>query len=86
MSYFDGRIRHTKTNEVDFIVNDRLIEAREIRGMSQETAARLIGLSQSQLGLWENGHQELPLEMLFLFMKVYNFPRKFFYQERWERV
>ncbi|OLN29931.1 hypothetical protein DSOL_3271 [Desulfosporosinus metallidurans] len=54
--------------------------------MSQETLAYALGVSQRDLGLWKNGHVPLPLEKLFDYMRVLEFPKGFFYQEKWERV
>ncbi|WP_427854416.1 helix-turn-helix transcriptional regulator [Desulfosporosinus metallidurans] len=71
---------------MDYIVNERLVEARKARAMSQETLAYALGVSQRDLGLWKNGHVPLPLEKLFDYMRVLEFPKGFFYQEKWERV
>lgn len=78
--------QHIKIVNVDYIVNERLVEARKVRGMSQKTLAYALGVSQRDLGLWENGHVPLPKEKLFDYIRVLEFPKGFFYQEKWERV
>lgn len=87
MSYFDPRVRIGKTEDVGFIVPERIREARIIRGMEQGEAAAKLGISKQKLGLIENGHvKDIPLEFLFRVMTVYDLPRKFFYKLKWERV
>jgi transcriptional regulator with XRE-family HTH domain len=87
MSYHDPRNRISKTEKVDFIVPERLLSARIARGISQKEAAELLDIPQREVGLMENGHvKDIPKEILFKYMKAFNFPKNFFYQVRWERV
>lgn len=78
--------QHIKIVNVEYIVNERLVEARKARGMSQGTLAYALGVSQRDLGLWENGHVSLPKGKLFDYMRVLEFPMKFFYKEKWKQV
>jgi len=78
--------QHIKIVNVDYIVNERLVEARKARGMSQETMAFELGVSLPELGFWKNGHRELPKEKLFDYMRILEFPMEFFYKEKWKRV
>ncbi len=87
MSYFDPRMRIRKTEKVDFIVPERIREARRARGLELEDAAERLGISKQKLGCIENGHiEEIPLEFLFKAMSVYDMPRGFFYRVVWERI
>lgn len=78
--------RQIKIVNVDYIVNERLEEARKARGLSQYELALALGVSIQELGLWENGHVPLPKEKLFDYARVLEFPAKFFYKEKWKRV
>lgn len=83
----DFKMHITMTEEVDFIVPERLVEARKARCVSFEEAAEILEISKQELGLIENGHvKDIPKELLFKYMSAFNFPRKFFYRVRWERV
>lgn len=86
MSYFDPINRHYKTEKVDFIVPERLREARAMREYPRNFCAKQLGISDSELGSYENGHREIPVELLFGLQKLYEVPRQFFYKVRWERV
>ena len=87
MSYFDPRNRITKTEKVDFIVPERLRSARVARCISQKEASELLDIPQRELGLMENGHvKDIPKEILFKYMKAFEFPKSYFYQVIWERV
>lgn len=87
MSYFDPRMRIRKTEKVDFIVPERIREARLARAIELEEAAEKLCISKLELGRIENGHiWDIPLEFLFKVMTVYELPRGFFYKLVWERV
>lgn len=88
MSLFhDFRARTRKSEKVDFIVPERIAEARKVSGMTQEEAAYKLGISKQRLGLIENGHvSDIPIEFLFNLMSVYDMPKGFFYKVVWERV
>lgn len=77
----------TKTEEVDFIVPERLVEARKARCVSFEEASEILEIPKHELGLIENGHvKDIPKEILFKYMSAFHFPRGFFYRVRWKRV
>ncbi|MDQ4678561.1 helix-turn-helix transcriptional regulator, partial [Stenotrophomonas maltophilia group sp. RNC7] len=84
--YHDPRVKHTKTETVDFIVPERLREARLYRDIGRKYAAEQLGISERLLGLYENGHEEIPKQLIFGLQNLYNFPQKYFYEVRWERV
>ena len=86
MSYFNPISKITKTEFVDFVVPERLRSARAYRGLSQEQASILLGIPQQLLGLYENGHKEIPKELVMSLEYVYSFPQKYFYKVVWERV
>lgn len=87
MSFFDPRVRIRKTEKVDFIVPERIAEARQARGMDLEEAAEKLGVTKQYLSMLENGHiNNIPKDFLFQCMTVYGFPRNFFYKVVWERV
>lgn len=86
MSYHDPRVKHTKAEIVDFIVPERLRSARLYRDIDRRVAAEQLGISDWQLGLYENGHKEVPKELLFGLEKLYGFPKGYFYKVIWERV
>jgi transcriptional regulator with XRE-family HTH domain len=86
MSYFNPINNIEKIEFVDFIVPERLRGARKYRGMSREYAAKQLGISYRLLGLYENGHKEIPKELLMGLEKIYQFPRKYFYKVRWKRI
>lgn len=86
MSYFNPVNRIVKTETVDFIVPERLREARAYRMMEREFAAEQLGISNLLLGMYENGHKEIPKELLFGLEKLYKFPKGYFYKVVWERV
>jgi DNA-binding XRE family transcriptional regulator len=86
MSYFDGKVRHIKTEKADFIVPERMRSARILRGMEKKEAAEKLGISEFQLGLMENGHQLIPKEFIFNLMTVYCIGKEYFYELQWERV
>jgi transcriptional regulator with XRE-family HTH domain len=79
-------MHHTKHETVNFIVPERLRNARLSRALNLDEAADLLGINKHELGRMENGHQEIPKGMLFKLMSTYNFPRKYFYTVFWERV
>ena len=86
MSYFNP-VNHpaSKSEDVDFIVPERLREACILRDMDYKCAAFQCGISEQEFGAMANGHKEIPREMIFGLMKVFNMPEKYFYHVRWER-
>ncbi|HHX61324.1 MAG TPA: helix-turn-helix transcriptional regulator [Epulopiscium sp.] len=86
MSYHDPIIRVCKTEIVDFIVPERLREARLARDYPRKFCAEQLGVSECLLGMYENGHKEIPKELLFGLQTLYKFPKGFFYNVKWERV
>ncbi|HHX62148.1 MAG TPA: hypothetical protein GX707_15780 [Epulopiscium sp.] len=86
MSYYDSRARHIKAEIVDFIVPERLIEARLVRDYPRSFCAEQLGISEWLLGMYENGHKEIPKELLFGLQTLYRFSKGFFYNMKWERV
>jgi transcriptional regulator with XRE-family HTH domain len=86
MSYFNPVHKIIKFEFVDFVVPERLRSARAYRGLSQEQASILLGIPQQLLGLYENGHKDIPKELLMGLEKLYGFPKGYFYKVRWERV
>lgn len=85
MSYFDPINRIIKTETVNFIVPERLRSARAYRGYPRKFCAEQLGISDRVLGLYENGHKEIPKELLMGLEKLYGFPKGYFYKVRWER-
>ncbi|WIF95142.1 helix-turn-helix domain-containing protein [Caminicella sporogenes] len=87
MSYFDPIVRYQpKIEEVDFIVPERIREACRYRGYTYKEAAKLCGIPERKFGRMANGHTEIPDNYIFNLMKGLGFPKKFFYQIKWERV
>lgn len=86
MSYHDPINRICKTEQVDFIVPERLREARICREYTRKLCADQLGMSDYELGMYENGHKEIPKELLFKLQKLYGFPKGYFYKVRWERT
>ena len=87
MSEHDPVVRHApKREQVDYIVPERLREARKYRGIERKDAAFILGLTEQEYGLYENGHKPIPKEMAFGLMMLFKFPSRFFYQIKWERV
>lgn len=87
MSLFDPVVRVCKYETVDFVVPERIREARKARGLERKEAAERLGINDRQLGLIENGHKRVTdKEFLFRLMKVYDMPRGFFYKVTWLRV
>ena len=86
MSIYDPNPLIVKTERTNFIVPERLREIRTLRGMTIESSAERLGINSRQLGLYENGHVEVPKEMLFNLQKLYNVKKSYFYLIRWKRV
>lgn len=86
MSYHDPINRIYRTEVVDFIVPERLREARLLRDYPRSFCAEQLGISDRELGSYENGHKEIPKELLFGLEGLYKLPKGFFYKVRWERV
>ncbi|MBW2084453.1 MAG: helix-turn-helix transcriptional regulator [Deltaproteobacteria bacterium] len=87
MSLFhDFKVRVRKREIVDYIVPERLVDARQARGLTLEEAAEQLGIDLGTLCMYENGHWEIPKEILFKLMSVYKFPAGYFYVAIWERV
>lgn len=55
MSYFDPRMRIRKTEKVDFIVPERIREARLARGIELEEAAEKLCISKLELDASRTG-------------------------------
>lgn len=85
-AFHDFKLHIIKTEMVDFIVPERLRSARELIGLTLPEAAEKLQISKYTLGLYENGHREIPKEMLFKLMNAYSLPKNYFYEVRWERV
>jgi transcriptional regulator with XRE-family HTH domain len=85
VSYYNPVVQHTKSEIVDFIVPERIKEARIYRGLDRKEAAIKLGVTNCELGLMENGHSNIPKEFLFKLMTVYDFPQRFFYRVVWHR-
>ena len=85
MSIFNPKARIIKTEPVDYIVFERLVEARKARGMDRKESAERMDIPDTELGLMENGRTEIPPEFLFKAMNLYQFPKGFFYRIKWER-
>jgi len=72
--------------DVDYIVPERIREACGARGLSYKEAAELCEIEYRKFGLMANGHKNIPNELIFKFMTVFNLPKGFFYRVRWQRV
>lgn len=75
-----------KTEEVNYIVPERIKEARIYRGMTSEEARMACKIeNKNQWGRWLGGHDEIPEEIIFNLMNGLRFPKEFFYQLKWYR-
>jgi hypothetical protein len=87
MSYFNPIMKHEQRIEpVGYIVPERLREACRYRMYNYKEAAKLCEIDEREFGLMANGHKEIPKEYIFKLMKGLDFPKKFFYRIKWERV
>lgn len=59
-------------------VGQRLIEARNARGLSATDLASLVGVSTTSLSKYENGHQNPKIETLHELASALRFPRAYF--------
>lgn len=57
---------------INFVVNTRLRELREFKGLKQIQLAKLLNVSQAQYSRIENGEFELSYEGLIILSKFYN--------------
>lgn len=87
MSYHVPVVKITKHERVNFIVPERIRDARIAREIERNEAAKLLDIPERELALIENGHvNDIPKEFLFKCMSVYNFPKNYFYEVEWQRV
>lgn len=59
--------------------SERIVLAREARGITQAELARMLGISPQQLSQWEKGHTIPGQESLVSICNVLECPPKFFY-------
>lgn len=86
MSEFDGRVKYIKKEKVDFIVPERIRQACLFRGYTYKEAAERCEINYIEFGAYANGHEDIPEEKIFDFMKGLNFPKDFFYWVKWTRT
>ncbi|SHJ13327.1 helix-turn-helix domain-containing protein [Clostridium magnum] len=87
MSDFDPVVHYdSRIEDVDFIDPERIREACRYRGYTYKEAAEKCEIEYREFGLMANGHKDVPTEYIFKLMKGLNFPKKFFYRIKWERV
>lgn len=87
MSKFNPIVKYAqRIEEVDYIVAERIREACTARMLNYKEAAEKCGITSKEFGLMANGHKQIPKEYIFRFMKVFDLPKNFFYQVKWERV
>lgn len=87
MSEFNPIVKYLdKIEEVDYIVPERIREACKLRMLSYEEVARQCEIKTREFGLIANGYIPAPKDYIFKFMKVFNLPKNFFYQIKWQRV
>ncbi len=56
----------------------RLIEARDLAGLTQTEAAKMLGRSQQYVSLCETGERRVDIVELIAFARVYRQPLRFF--------
>ena len=86
MSHFNPVNPIIKTEDVDFIVPERIREACIAKSLSYAEAAERCNISPSDFGLMANGHKPIPKELIFNLQRGLEFPSGFFFKVRWERV
>ena len=69
-----------EVKDVDFIVPERLVEARRFRGIELNIAATLMEVNARTLIKWEKGIEVVDKKYLFKIMNLYRFPKEFFLQ------
>ena len=75
-----------KTEKVNYIVPERIREARIYRGMTSEEARIACKIdSKIQWNRWCGGHEEIPEEIIFHLMTGLRFPKEFFCELKWYR-
>lgn len=82
----DFQNHHIKVIEVDYIVAERLQEARKSRGITITEMANKTGYNIQQLANYERRIVDIPTSILFWYMKECYLPKKFFYYEKWQRI
>lgn len=80
--------RMTVRKQVDYIIPERLEEARIFRGMTTKEVAEEMGITPSEYRELEsfNCPQEKLLPKMFDLMRVLGFPKGWFYVEVWKRM
>ena len=68
------------------LIGERLKEARERAGLTQELAARSTGLIREQLSYYENGRREIDLVCLKKLADLYGYTVSFFLNEEPEQA
>lgn len=62
-------------------IGDRLIQAKNARGMTSLGLSKLSGISQSSICLYQKGKQNPRTEIVEKFAKTLNVPQGFFFKE-----
>lgn len=75
-----------KYEEVDFIVPERIKEACVYRELTLKEASEKCDIEYRKFLRYANGKEKIPKEIIFNLMKGLRFPKKFFYQIKWQRV
>ncbi len=75
-----------KIEKVDFIPPERIREACIYREYTYSEAAKKCGIDYKEFCLYANGHKDIPNDLIFNFMKGFEFPKDFFYRLKWARV
>jgi len=64
----------------------RLVRARELAGLSQGDAARLLGVPQSRLSRMESGERRIDVLELLALAELYHRPRRYFLRTALRRL
>lgn len=69
-------------NDIDAMVASQLKSARIFRGMTQKQLAQLSGLSIKQIQRYEQGHDRIPINKLYIFSCLLDLPIAFFFKSK----
>lgn len=61
------------------MIGAKIKELRETRELTQENFAKILGVSRSALGLWEQGRRDVPQEMLVKIADFFNVSTDYLY-------
>ncbi len=61
------------------MIGAKIKELREARELTQENFAKILGVSRSALGLWEQGRRDVPQEMIVKIADFFNVSTDYLY-------